>query len=214
MRALSVTALMVVLGVLLGGAATGPASFKVDEEGFIRNWLVLDPVQLTDEVASHDEETQKPVFDRDYVKKADERPVEGDKVKIGDKEHVWKPEVAEDFKLDLGMVAENRKVDPTYQLFVGVAYVVAPEEMKDVVLAIGSDDSSVWWLNGREVIRVYAGRGGDMDQDVSPKLTLQKGVNVLRFAVINGEGPTDCCARFKTADDKPVTGLTILLRPQ
>jgi hypothetical protein len=38
-------------------------------------------------------------------------------------------------------------------------------------------------------------------------VTLKKGVNVIRAAVVNGGGATDFCARFVDEDGRPVKGL-------
>ena len=99
-------------------------------------------------------------------------------------------------------------------LFLGVAYVIADKDIAGVTLAIGSDDSSVWRLNGKEVIRVFAGRGVEKDQDRSENpVTLKAGVNVLSFAVINGGGPTGAAARFLDKSDNPITNIKISLTP-
>jgi len=39
-------------------------------------------------------------------------------------------------------------------------------------------------------------------------VTLKKGVNVIRAAIVNGGGATDFCARFIDEDGNPVTGFT------
>lgn len=98
-------------------------------------------------------------------------------------------------------------------MFLGVAYLECAREIADLKLAIGSDDSSTWSVNGREVIRVYAGRPVKQDENVSEPLTLKKGVNVLRFAVINGNGPSGACARFLDKAGKPVAEFTLLPAP-
>src|SRR5207237_9502498 len=98
-------------------------------------------------------------------------------------------------------------------IFLRVAYSVADKYIDNVKLSIGSDDSSVWKLNGKEVIRVYAGRDCEKDTDKSQSLTLKKGVNVLEFAVTQGDGPTAAVARFLDKDDKPLKDITIGLTP-
>ena len=50
------------------------------------------------------------------------------------------------------------------------------------------------------------------DDGVSKRLTLKKGPNVIRAAIVNGGGATDFCARFLDAEDRPPTALTIRLR--
>ena len=47
------------------------------------------------------------------------------------------------------------------------------------------------------------------DDVVSKKLTLKKGRNILRGAVINGPGMSDFCVRFIDGQGKPVRSLSI-----
>jgi hypothetical protein len=44
-------------------------------------------------------------------------------------------------------------------------------------------------------------------------VTLNKGVNVLVFKVINQENDWQACARFKDKADKPVTAFTVKTAP-
>ena len=57
------------LGIFAFAADDQGKTFKPDDEGYIRNWLLLEPVKLTEDVSSHTEEQEKPVFDKDFVKK-------------------------------------------------------------------------------------------------------------------------------------------------
>ena len=50
-----------------------------------------------------------------------------------------------------------------------------------------------------------------IDDGVSKRLTLKKGSNVIRAAVVNGGGATDFCARLLGADDKPLKNITLRL---
>ena len=93
-------------------------------------------------------------------------------------------------------------------LFWAVTIVNCPQEMRGVRLAIGSNAASVWWVNGKEVIGIYGDRQTVIDDGVSRRLTLNKGPNIVRAAVINGGGATDFCARFLDAEDKPLKGFT------
>jgi hypothetical protein len=66
-------------------------------------------------------------------------------------------------------------------------------------------------VNGAEVIGIYNDRQSVIDDGVSKRLTLKKGPNVIRAAIVNAGGATDFCARFLDTDDRPMTGLTINL---
>ena len=78
---------------------------------------------------------------------------------------------------------------------------------------IGSNAASVWWVHGQEVIGIYNDRQAVIDDGVSKRLTLKKGPNVIRAAVINAGGATDFCARFLNEDGNPIKGITISLEP-
>jgi hypothetical protein len=48
-----------------------------------------------------------------------------------------------------------------------------------------------------------------MDDVVSTRLTLNKGKNIIRGAVINGPGMSDFCLRFLDEKGQPIKNLTI-----
>ncbi len=186
----------------------------VDDEGFIRDWLVLASVDLGDKASTHEEDSQKPMFDKEYYPEQNKvNPKAGDKAKIGDRELEWKAVTSDNSIMNILKLCEDTSSPKVNCLAMGVCYIMADEDIANVKLKIGSDDSSLWKLNDTEVIRVYSGRATDKDQDTKEGLTLKKGVNVLKFAVINGEGEFSICARFVDKDDKPVKNLKISLTP-
>jgi len=89
-------------------------------------------------------------------------------------------------------------------LFWVVTVVNCPEEIKNVRMAVGSNSASMWWLNGQEAVILSGDRRMVMDDCVSRRLTLNKGINVIRGAVINGPGMSDFCLRFIDESGKPV----------
>jgi hypothetical protein len=200
------------LTALCAFAADTPKTFKPDSEGFIRNWLILD--SITTPTVEHTEADEKPIFAKEYFKdQLTATPKAGDKVKVREKDRTWRAFASNDQQIDLVQFASDNGDDTESVIFWGVAYVVCDKEMKDVKLGIGSDDSSVWWVNGKEVVRVYDSRAVNADDNVSDPLTLNKGVNVVRFAVTQGDGPAGCIARFLDASNKPVKDVTITLDP-
>lgn len=190
--------------MLAGYSVRAADALKVDDEGFIRNWLVLGPISLADTASNHDEDNQKDFFNKEQFEgQFKAAPKEGDKVKVGANEMAFAKLTAD------GAVFNFTEQDNSMNIV--VTYVVAENDIADVKLSIGSDDSSCWRLNEQEVIRVFEGRGVEQDQNKSAAVTLKKGVNVLMGAVINGGGPTGACARFLDKEDKPVKGVTIQL---
>jgi hypothetical protein len=187
---------------------------KVDGEGFVRNWLILGPISVDGKVRDHSEDACKEFLDKDYFSgQKDAKPKADDKASVGGSDMQWKAVDSDDAVLDTNKVASDQGKVSDDSVFLGVAYIVAPKEMPDVRLAIGSDDDSLWRVNGKEVIRVYAARAAEQDTDRSEAMTLKQGVNVVTFTLINGDGPSGVCARFLDKDDKPLTGLTVALEP-
>jgi hypothetical protein len=181
------------------------ADMKPDEEGFLRNWLLLAPIPMAD--GDSGEEGLKKAWIPNEGKLA---PKAGDKVKVGEKELTWKPVEASDYFFDVnGALGEATENAVAY----AVAYVTAPDEMKGLQLRIGSDDQCAVWLNGKEVIRSTEARPTDKDQNQADGVTLNKGVNVIVFKVVNEGGDWSGCARFTDKDGKPVTGITLGLTP-
>lgn len=212
MKALFLVALSVLTLSLSAAAADAPATNKPDDEGFIRNWLVLGPIPVDAKVEAGDEASCKEFLEKEWVPK-DAKPKDGEKAQVNGKEMSWHAVQADDYFVDLEKFAKDQSADAEHAVYLGTAYVTAEKDMPEVVLAIGSDDDSGWWVNGKQVITAYAGRAIDKDQNKSEPLTLNKGVNVVKFLVINGAGPTSAAARFLDKDGNPIKDLSITLTP-
>ena len=78
-----------------------------------------------------------------------------------------------------------------------------------VRLAAGSNSASIWWVNGEKVLTLQADRRMVADDGMSKRLTLKKGKNLVRAAVINGPGMSDMCMRFYTEDGEIFKNFTI-----
>ena len=81
-------------------------------------------------------------------------------------------------------------------IFWAVTVVNSPREIQNARMAVGVNGASIWWLDGKEAVDLFTDRRMKMDDCVSKRLTLNKGRNVLRGAVINGPGLSDFCLRF------------------
>jgi hypothetical protein len=190
---------------------TRPASATkaTDAAGFLRRWLVLEPIrvagQLTDGAVQA--VVKKEYFPNQFIV----IPQDGDPVTVGDDTLEWHAVDTIAYNLNLYHFAYARNKPTSNVLFWAVTIVDAPREMPGVRLAIGSNAASVWWLNGEEVIGLYNDRQAVIDDGVSKRVTLKKGPNVIRAAIVNAGGATDFCARFLDGDDKPVTGLVVNL---
>jgi len=177
-----------------------------DAAGFIQRWLLLEPIDangLTDSVVQA--AVKKEYFPSQFTAV----PHDGDKVTVGGAELTWHAVDTKNYNINLFHFARSLGKNTSNVLFWVVTVVNSPQEMHNVRLAIGSNAASVWWINGVEVAGIYGDRQTVIDDGVSKRLTLKKGQNVVRGAVVNGGGATDFCVRFLDAEDKPLKGFTV-----
>ena len=128
---------------------------------------------------------------------------------VGGTNLVWHAFDTKNYNVNLYHFAYANGKPTSYMLFWAVTTINCPQEMTNVRLAIGSNAASVWWVNGQEVASLYNDRQTVIDDGVSKRLTLKKGPNVIRCAIINGGGATDFCARFLDEEGKPIKGFTV-----
>jgi len=187
---------------------TSPASPEraPDADGFIRRWLLLEPISangLTDSAVRAAVKTEH------FLNQLTVIPHDGDKVNVGGAELTWHAVDTKNYNVNLYHFTYALNKQTSNVLFWVVTIIKCPQEMRGVRLAIGSNAASIWWVNGQEVIGIYGDRQTVIDDGVSKRLTLKKGPNIVRGAVINGGGATDFCARFLNAEDKPLKAFTV-----
>jgi hypothetical protein len=191
-------------------ALTRPATptKSPDDDGFIRRWLLLDPIGtsgLTDSVV-------RTAVKREYFpNQFTVIPHNGDKVNVEGADLTWHAVDTTQYNVNLYHFAYALGKPTSNVLFWAISVVDCPNELKDIRLAIGSNAASVWWVNGKEVIGIYGDRQTVIDDGISKRLILKKGLNVVRCAVVNGGGATDFCARFLDKEDAPVKNFTVNL---
>lgn len=182
-----------------------------DSDGFIQRWLLLEPINKPNRSNS--------VFTDSYIRAAftseyfpnqfSVLPKNGDKVKVGDQRLTWHALESKNFNVKLFRFAHGLGKETYGVLFWAVTIVDSPREMKNVRMAVGSNSASMWWLNGKEAVILSGDRRMVMDDCVSPRLTLHKGKNIIRGAVINGPGMSDFCVRFLDDKGAPIKDITI-----
>ena len=182
-----------------------------DPEGFIRRWLLLEPINKPNR--------SNTVFTDSYIRTAFTTeyfpnqftvlPKDGEKEKVGDQELTWHALESTNFNVKLFRFAYGLRKQVYGVLFWAVTVVNSPQEMKNVRMAVGSNSASMWWLNGKEAVILSGDRRMVMDDCVSTRLTLNKGKNIIRGAVINGPGMSDFCVRFLDEKGEPIKDITI-----
>ena len=180
-------------------------------KGFIQRWLVLEPVKK--EIARNNIFTDNYLrttfstnnFSNDYTT----IPKNGEKVTVGNQELKWYALDSKAFNFNLYhfTYALNK---PVYGILVWLVTVIdCPEEMKNVRMAAGCNSGSMWWLNGQEALMLSGDRDMIVDNVTSSRLTLKKGKNIIRGAVINGPGMANFCVRFLDEKGLPIKNLSI-----
>jgi hypothetical protein len=191
-----------------------PATTKTmtpDSEGFIKRWLLLEPISKPNR--------SNTVFTDSYIRTAFTTeyfpnqftvlPKDGEKVKVEEKELKWHALESTNFNVKLFRFAYGLRKPVYGVLFWAITVVNSPEDKKNVRMAVGSNSASMWWLNGKEAVLLSGDRRMVMDDCVSARLTLNKGKNIIRGAVINGPGMSDFCVRFLNEKGEPIKGITI-----
>ncbi|CAM3881178.1 hypothetical protein MUGA111182_15010 [Mucilaginibacter galii] len=180
-------------------------------EGFIQRWLLLEPINKPNR--------SNAVFTDSYLRTAFATeyfpnqftvvPKNGEKVKVGEQELTWHALDNTNFNVKLFRFSTGLKKQTYGVLYWAVTVVNSPRELKNVRMAVGSNSASMWWLNGKEALLLSGDRRMVMDDGVSTRLTLNKGKNIIRGAVINGPGMSDFCVRFLNDKGEPLRDVII-----
>jgi hypothetical protein len=185
-----------------------------DPDGFLQRWLLLDPINKPNR--------SNTVFTDSYVRNTFNTeyfpnqftvvPHDGDKATVAGEELAWHALDSAHWNVKLFRFAYGVNKQTYGVLFWAVTVVNSPREMKNVRMAVGSNSASMWWLNGEEAVILSGDRRMVMDDCVSKRLTLNKGKNVIRGAVINGPGLSDFCVRFIDENGDPIKDITLSLK--
>ena len=171
-----------------------------DDQGFIRRWKLMEPSAV--DVRSN------VIFTNTWLRnKFDE-----ELAKLPKQKAKWHLLDSENYNVKLFRFAEKYGKQTYGSFFWCETVIDCPEEMADVRLAAGSNGASMWWLNDQEVLLLEGDRRMVEDDGTSARLTLKKGTNVLRCAVINGPGLSDLCARFIDEKGNPITNYKVITK--
>ena len=209
-----------------------------DEEGFIRRWLLLEPIDKPNSGNTvFTDSYLREHFNTEYFKGQQTIvPKDGQKIKavyqkvevapgfgrsFGQQEPAepkvttvkqtltWHALDSENMNVKLFRFAEKWGQQVYGVLFWAVTIIDCDEDIENVRLAVGSNSASMWWLNGEEALLLSGDRRMVKDDAMSARLTLKKGRNILRGAIINGPGMSDFCVRFLDEKGNPVKNYSI-----
>lgn len=184
-----------------------------DKDGFLGRWLLLEPISKPNpsNIVFTDSYIRE-VFGQTYFKGqlGDVLPKDGAKVKIDKKTKLrWHAMDSKLYNVKLFRFATNLSHERYGVIFWAATVVNCEEDIPGVRMSVGSNSASMWWLNGEEALLLSGDRRMVKDDAMSARLTLKKGRNILRGAVINGPGMSDFCVRFLDEKGNPVTNYTI-----
>lgn len=208
-----------------------------DDNGFIRRWTLLEPISKPNRSNTPfvDSYLHKVFYKEYFPKQFTILPKDGETVKANVEievktnapmdfrramtppqiknevqKLVWHTLDSKLYNVKLFRFASGLDKQVYGVIFWAVTVIDSPCDMTDVRLAVGSNSASMWWLNGEETLVLSGDRRMVADDAMSQRITLKKGRNVLRGAVINGPGMSDFCVRFIDANGKPVKDIKIL----
>lgn len=187
------------------------STMSPDSEGFIQRWLLLEPIDKPNR--------SNTVFTDSYIREAFATeyfpnqftvlPKNGDKVKVSKQKLTWHALDSKLFNVKLFRFASGLKKQVYGVLFWAVTVIECPEDIENIRMSVGSNSASMWWLNGEEAVILSGDRRMVKDDCLSRRLTLKKGKNIIRGAIINGPGMSDFCVRFLNENGTPVKNITI-----
>jgi hypothetical protein len=177
---------------------------KVDQEGFIRDWLLLGPIPWDDNATRLRENQLKAAENKPGGTTEDIHkvltPREGDRGSGLAKALRWTLHNSGDRYINLESF--YREKGKRFENAVAYAFTsVKVPSTQTVSLLVGSDEGIAIWLNHELVHSNDVTRGADRDQDVIHSLTLKEGWNSILIKCVNRVGGWGFLARF--AAQKP-----------
>lgn len=180
-------------------------------DGFIQRWLLLEPINKPTRTNTiFTDSYLRTAFTTEYFpNQFTAIPKDGEEVKVGEQQLKWHALESTNFNVKLFRFAYGLRKQTYGVLFWAVTIVNCLHKMKNVRMAAGSNSASMWWVNGKEALLLSGDRRMVMDDGASARLTLNKGSNVIRGAIINGPGMSDFCVRFLDEKGEPIKDITI-----
>jgi hypothetical protein len=180
-----------------------------DTAGFIQRWLLLEPLRVPPQLT--ESAVRAAVAKAVVADTLASLPRDGETVAADGGSLAWHAVDTRGYNVNLFHFAYALNKPTSNVLFQAATAIHVPAEVTGLRLAIGSNAASIWWLNGQEVVALFNDRQTVVDDGISKRITLRKGVNVIRAAVVNAGGATDFCARIIDEDGRPVRQFTVRL---
>jgi hypothetical protein len=172
----------------------------------IKQWLILAPIALVAGQSGAEGLNVEQIEGEGRL-----RPKAGEARPIGGRELKWQAvaltnEVI-DFNANLGQLTE-------YSVAYAVCYILSEAEQRGLQMLVGSDDEAKVYLNGKQVHTSPIPGSFFAEQDRVPGISLNAGLNVLVFKVVNEGVDWKGSIRFTDAQGNPVKGIKVTLDPE
>ena len=178
---------------------------RVNMPGGIKQWLVLLPIPMEGRSGAE-------ALDMEQLPRESQlRPRNGDRVRVGQTDLVWREVPPEDYLLDFNQIAGH---ETEFSVAYAVCYLHSDAPQSGVTLKIGSDDQAKIFLNEREVYRITNPQTWEPDRDTVSGIELQAGLNVLVFKVVNELRDWDGSIRITDAAGQALKGIRVSLDPE
>ncbi len=195
---------LVALSCLLVSKVGAADALKLDSEGYIRNWVMLAPIALSEGESGADA-----IFKEQIKDEAALQPKAGDKVKIRGKELTWQNITAATNYFDFNATLKTVNDHAAGYM---VTYIECDTERPDVIMAVASNDEGRIYFNGVDIYAFSEPRSLMLDADKG-KVTLKKGVNVVVFKIINEQNSWQGAMRLLDKVGNPLKNLRIRSSP-
>jgi len=179
---------------------------RMDNEGFIRYWVILAPLPSERERASGAE-----VAAVRLPNEATLRPKPEERASYKGKEYVWKKYSSPQYYIDFRKYVENQKSENVFAY--AVAYVSCEQEMRDVKVLAGTNDAGRVYINGKLIFSHEKPRSLEPDASIVNGITLKKGQNTVILKVANETGNWGGCLRFMDKNGTPIRHLLLSSMP-
>lgn len=169
--------------------------FAEDEDGFIRNWLILGVFPRDNGKG----------FEADLLKtEADQNPVDGQVV--GSLK--WAKFTSTEQKVDFFKVPHLKITKPKDDVLVYAACLVQVVDQTAAEFRFGSDDCGAVWVDGQQVRRFSSNRSLKLDDD-RLAVPLSRGVHRVLIKVANLKGGFEFALRVVTPDGQRISSLRV-----
>ncbi|MDX1952206.1 MAG: hypothetical protein SFY81_08470 [Verrucomicrobiota bacterium] len=195
---------LIALSCLSSLRASEAEGLTLDSEGYIRHWVMLAPIMLSEGESGGDA-----IFKEQVRGEGTLRPKAGDKVTIGTKELTWQNITAATNYFDFN--AALKSVNDRAAGYM-VTYIESEKEKSNVIVAVASNDEGRIYFNGVDIYVFNEPRTLMLDGDKG-KITLKKGLNVIVFKVINEQNAWQGAMRLLDKSGAPLKDVRIKLAP-